>query len=104
MADDTIILASDIAYLDVLNCDSTIGFSIKKSVREGYKDPKVKVTTLTGHINLSDCHRNITWYFSEDEGSLEKIDKAIEILMQFRKEYAKAEKNAARANKKTVPA
>jgi hypothetical protein len=75
------LIASEIAYLDPLDCGSTVGYAINKG-RHG----------LHGNIDLSDCNRHITWYFGNNKSSLNKIDKAVELLTNFKNEFAKAQK------------
>ena len=71
--------ASGIAYLDPLDCGSSIGYVVCRGRRGLY-----------GDVHLTDCDRKIAWYFSKDAKSIAKIDKAIEILNQFREEFVKA--------------
>jgi hypothetical protein len=82
--------ASGIAFLDPIDCDSTIGYHVTK--RGKY---------LSGTVDLSDCNRKITWYFSStNQNSLSKVDIAIKMLESFRTELGKA--FAAEAKKKTA--
>jgi len=71
--------ASEISYLDPLDCGSTVGYTVRRG-RRG----------VTGEVDLSDCNRKIEWYFSSAPDSIKKIDKAIEILQRFREEFSKA--------------
>jgi hypothetical protein len=82
--------ASGIAFLDPTDCDSIVGYHVTK--RGNY---------LSGTVDLSDCNRKITWYFSyTNKNSLPKIDVAIKMLESFRTELRKA--FAAEAKKKTA--
>lgn len=67
------LIASDIVYIDPLDCGSTIGYAITTG-RGGVR----------GTINLSDCNRQIEWYFDKNSSS-DKIDKAISILQNFKR-------------------
>jgi len=73
------LLASDIALIDPLDCGSSVGYVITKS-RHG----------LSAEIELTDCNRKIQWYFSSDVGAVAKIDKAINLLENFRAAFIKA--------------
>jgi hypothetical protein len=83
------LIASEITYLSPLDCGSTIGYSITKG-RRG----------LHGNIDLSDCNRHITWSFYKNNG-ISKIDKAIELLTNFKNEFAKAQKTFRKPRKKS---
>lgn len=65
-------------YLDPLECDSTICYKVVSS------------TYFEASVNLTDCNRKITWNFDTD--SVEKVDRAIEILVQFRRDLVKGSK------------
>jgi hypothetical protein len=73
------LIASGIVMLDPLDCGSTIGYTVRRG-RRG----------VNGDVSLSDCNRKIEWFFSNDDNAVAKIDKAIEILSQFREEFKKA--------------
>ena len=77
--------ASEIVYLDPLGCGSTIGYRIGKGRRGHY----------WGDVELTDCDKRITWYFSKDRRAVAKIDKAIEILSRFREAFIKAHRRKA---------
>jgi hypothetical protein len=72
------IVASRIDYIDPFDCGSTVGYV----VRRGRK--------LSAEVFLTDCNRKIEWYFYDKTEGLRKIDKAIEILADFRNEFYKA--------------
>lgn len=76
-------LASQIDYLLPEDCGSTIGYTIIRNYRG-----------VTATVDLADCNRKIEWYFGV-KTPVEKIDKAIETLTQFRRDLIKAR------NKKT---
>jgi hypothetical protein len=90
MSKDTLV-ASDIQYIDAGGCGSTIGYTINTYI-ETYGEDKGKPCT-TGSIDLTDCNRKISWEFEENR-AIEKIDKAIYMLQQFKKDFIKARKNA----------
>ena len=71
--------ASETAYIDPLDCGSTVGYRLRKG-RRG----------VTATVDISDCNRKIEWYFSNDPDSVAKISKAIEILQNFQKQFLKA--------------
>ena len=68
---------SNIIYIDPEECSSTIGYTIKAD------------TYFEANIDLADCNHKIAWSFSDDTG-VEKVDLAIEILLEFRSAYTKA--------------
>lgn len=94
------LIASDIQFLDPLNCGSTIGWHV--DTRKSYSENNTIVAE--GIIILSDCSRKIEWLFDKEDvnESLAKIDKAIDILMDFRRELYKGSKEAAKASKLLV--
>lgn len=67
------VLAVGSAYLDPIECDSTISYKVIHGSRR-----------LWANVQLSDCSRKIEWYFGNDKTALAKADKAIEILQEFR--------------------
>ena len=69
--------ASEIVFLDPLECGSTIGYQIQKG------------DCVEGSVDLSDCSRKIMWYFYKNT-PIEKIDRAIAVLTNFRNELTKA--------------
>lgn len=71
------LFASEIAYLDPMNCNSTVGFTVKRG-RRGQ---------MYATVELADCNRKIEWYFENNAGSVAKIDKAITLLVRFRHEF-----------------
>ena len=73
------VLASRIDFIDAYDCGSTVGYSIRNG-RHG----------LSGAIYLTDCNRKIDWYFSDKDAGIAKIDKAIEILVEFRNNFKAA--------------
>lgn len=94
-ASKTCLYGSDITFLDPTSCDSTLGYHIESN------------KYLSGTVDLSDCNKKITWYFSNTDRSEAKIDKAIEVLTAFKKEFVKAraafiKKNAKRKRVKSV--
>lgn len=74
-----VVYATRAEYIDPLDCDSIIAYSITRRRRQ-----------LNSSINLSDCNRKIMWYFEDDQSSIKKIDKVIELLTSFRREFVSA--------------
>lgn len=68
------VIASDVQYIDPLGCDSTIAYKIVK---------RGNTTKAWSNVTLSDCERHISWYFYSNT-PLTKIDKAIDMLNDFR--------------------
>lgn len=88
MAEDIKILAVKSEWIDPTDCGSIIGFRI-------YKGGEY----LTAIMTLSDCHRIIEWWFNSDspnktKESLDKINNAIRLFTEFKKEFIKATKGA----------
>jgi hypothetical protein len=80
--------ASAISYLDPADCGSSVGFRIHL---EG-------TSYLEAVVNLSDCSRTVSWYLNSDS-AIQKIDTAIRILQEFKREYVKARKDVDRSKK-----
>jgi len=77
------LIASEIAYLDPVDCGSTVGYTLIWD-RLGH---------IEGTVDLSDCNRHIQWYFYKgNKNSMEKIDKAISVLQNFRRHLLLAKK------------
>jgi hypothetical protein len=73
------LIAAKCAYIEPLGCDSTVQYKIisGRSTRRGGH--------VYGSVQLSDCGRKIDWYFGgKEKESLEKVDKALEMLQEFR--------------------
>jgi hypothetical protein len=70
-------------YISASDCDSMIGFVVQRSERRRGK------WRVYGTLDLSDCTRKIEWTFNSDTG-IKKIDKAIEMLKEFREEFSQA--------------
>lgn len=82
-------LASKIEFLDPADCGSTVGYVIVRS-RHG----------LSGEVTLSDCNRKIEWYFSPRNAlAVQKIDRAVAILTEFRDQFTRAIKRSKRKRK-----
>jgi hypothetical protein len=75
------VVAHNSAYIDPLDCDSTVSYKVID--RPG---------RTTGSVQLADCSRKIEWYFNGDENPVKKIDKAIEMLEEFRKAFTGAQR------------
>lgn len=92
------LLASDIQFLDPLNCGSTIGWYVSTRTSYGQENKVV----AEGTVVLSDCSRKIEWSFDREDTfnqNVEKIDKAIDMLMAFRRSLLSANKEADKASK-----
>lgn len=72
------LIAKNIDYIDPLECDSTVGYTITRGRR------------LSANVNLTDCNRHITWYFNADKSAIPKIDRAISLLTEFKDEFKAA--------------
>jgi hypothetical protein len=86
-------LRSEIEYIDPLNCDSTVGYTVGQGSRGVF-----------GSVDLSDCNRKITWHFGRYDGNdksrLAKIDRAIGLLIRFRSELDSAMRQARRRKRR----
>jgi hypothetical protein len=82
-------------WIDPENCGSEIGYHIH--VEEYEPKDKPPQYSLQASVVLSDCTRKIDWAFCNDQ--LDKIDKAIEMLVEFRKKYLEAERLVTKLNK-----
>lgn len=84
------VYATQAKYLDPTDCGSLVAYSITGR------------RCLNASIDLSDCHRKITWYF-ESTGinkSLEKIDTVINLLTDFKRDLLEARKSFKRKRRK----
>lgn len=81
-------------FIDPENCGSSVGYYITTSEYTP-KDQKTQYS-LNGTVVLADCSHKIDWVF--DIGNLDKIDAAIAMLQEFRKEYINTEKIVNRLN------
>jgi hypothetical protein len=79
------LVASDSCYLDPLGCDSTISYKIIDGPRRTW-----------GNVQLADCNRRIEWYFGADD-SVDKVDRAISILQDFRDQLLTARESRKKA-------
>lgn len=77
-----IIHATGSDYLDPFDCGSTVSYRI------------VSTNYFDAAIDLSDCNRKISWAFNA--GDVDKVDRAISLLSDFRKELLKASKKWAK--------
>jgi hypothetical protein len=76
------LIATEAHYIDPLDSDSMVSYKI---TTDSY-------VNISGSVELSDCNRKISWYFSNNDDAITKVDKAIEILRNFRREFIKARK------------
>jgi hypothetical protein len=68
------VIAASSAYIDPINCNSTVSYKVIHGSRRIWAD-----------VQLADCNHKIEWYFgSSSKESLAKVNKAIEILEEFR--------------------
>ena len=99
MNDNTPVAEKSI-YLDPCDCDSVVSYKVIYEIY-GKADKH-----LRGTFSLSDCSRKIDWYFgNNNQRSVEKIDKAILMLREFRAAYIRelkvVEKEKAKEKAKT---
>lgn len=82
-------------FIDPENCGSGVGYYIQTTEHT----PKDKKTEhyLSATVVLSDCAHKIDWSFSSND--VEKIDNAISMLQEFRKQYIETEKLVNGLNK-----
>jgi hypothetical protein len=88
-------------FIDPENCGSSVGYHIVISNYERTKDNKTAVTyNLSGTVTLADCNHKIDWDFgNSSDNPVEKIDAAIDMLMEFRKNYIVMQKQYAQLSK-----
>ena len=80
MTKPRIIVASEIKYIDPIDCGSSVGYTITK-----------RYTRVSGAVSLTDCNRIIQWYFQgDDRKEVDKIDRAISILQNFKRDWESA--------------
>jgi hypothetical protein len=91
------LLASEIVYIAPTNCGSTVGYTIK-SQKNYDSDTKGYYPSFYASIDLTDCSRKISWQFENTEESLAKINRTIEILTSFKKEFVNAQKKYPKRN------
>jgi hypothetical protein len=82
------VLATRSEYIDPANCDSAVGYNI------------VFGRYFSACVELSDCTRKVQWHFDNDNSSIAKIDKAIEILTTFRGELIQAQQTFSKRGKR----
>ena len=78
------ILAAKSEYIEPIGCDSTVSYKV---IGGKYQ--------TAGTVTLADCGRKIDWSFYEDT-PVSKIDKAIELLQEFRTVLIESRKPAPR--------
>lgn len=97
MSDDNTLIGSEIDYIDPLHCGSTVGYTITR-YKPDYGDKKIRVD---GQVEIADCNRKVTWSFDRaHDDDILKIERAIEILTQFKREFIKARRAANKENAK----
>jgi len=96
MPTETLNVRSRVTYIDPEGCGSTIGYRIwteKWTPSKG--DPTY---TIAATVELSDCNRKIEWDFGIDSTKIDgtetlcKLDTAIGMLEEFRKELVATQK------------
>lgn len=73
-------------YIDPINCGSLVAYRIYKA----------SYGSLCAHVELTDCNRKIEWDFSggtaiNRKASLDKVDKLLSILVEFRTQLVSAQ-------------
>ena len=76
----TKLIATDSMMIDPTNAGSTISYVVTQ-----YGDNKEP----TGELHMSDCERRIKWYFGRYTDP-KKLDKAIQMLQEFRDKLSAA--------------
>jgi len=76
------IYATNSKYIDPFDCSSKVSYKV---LGHGLY--------MNGEVELSECTRSITWYFTNDSDAVQKIDNAIKELMDFRNAFVKAQKD-----------
>lgn len=74
------VYAQSAVYIDPTRCDSLVGYCITSRTR------------LSASVDLQDCDRRIKWYFYDEANSITKIDKAIQMLTNFKRDFVSAQK------------
>jgi hypothetical protein len=75
-----IVHATGAKYIDPVDSSSLVSYRI------------ISASYFEASIELTDCSRKITWAFNAGAEGIEKVDSAISILSEFRKELLKASK------------
>jgi hypothetical protein len=83
-------------FIDPENCGSSIGYYI--TIEEYTPKDKPTQHNLRATVVLADCTHKIDWSFGDEEG-VEKIDEAIRMLQEFRKQYVETLKLTKKLNK-----
>ena len=82
--------AQDSAMLDPLHCGSNISYVIAAKRR------------FWAELYLTDCNRKIQWDFNDEKESITKIDKAIEMLQNFRRQLIATVNSRKRVTRKPI--
>lgn len=83
-------------FIDPENCGSSVGYYI--TVIEYTPKDKPIEYTIQATVVLADCTHKLDWSFG-GEGSVEKLDRALSILQEFRKKYIEVDKLVKKLNK-----
>jgi len=93
---ESTVLAAESAHIDPIDCDSTVSYRILRNSHEDSKTGETRFR-ISATVQLADCSRKIDWYFGGDhKQQLAKIDKALSMLRQFRKELNSALSSVAK--------
>lgn len=83
------LIVSEIGYLDAADCGSTVGYKLITS--SSYGDKTVTLS-FYAEVDLTDCNKKISWSFRNNADALVKINKALALLTNFKKEFVKAQR------------
>lgn len=67
--------------IDPEDCGSTVGYAVRRNEHG-----------LSGEVRLSDCNRQIEWYFDR-QTSPDKIQLILRLLHEFEEAWTKANKS-----------
>lgn len=85
-------------FIDPENCGSSIGYYITTSEHTP-KDKPVRYN-VSATVVLTDCSHKIDWSFCGDLDDLGKIESAISMLQEFKKQYIDTAKVVNKLNEK----
>ena len=92
--EDKLIILQNSIFIDPENCGSSVGYYITTAEYTPKNEPTQY--SLSSTVVLADCSHKIDWSFD----SVDKIDAAIDMLKEFRKQFLEAEKLVSKLNKK----
>lgn len=81
--------AANVKYIDPSDCGSTVGYRIHNNRTEDFE-----YHYAYADVEIADCGRKVNWSFNFEnfEDSLVKVDNAIVMLQEFKREFVKASK------------